>query len=337
MICYFDKATFATRWRTILCMGYHPRIESSTLSSFITTRTVQSRLWFVNNPQFEGAALGYAAKFSKRYNVKLYALGIQGNHFHCAGAFPKMNRANFMRDFNSCTAKALSKYTPEFGGGRVWGRRYSAEIMPGAEDVEEYFFYIVLQAVKDGLVQNISQFPGYNCFYDAARGVARKYKVINWKAYHDAKRSKLKVSLKDYIEVFELQYTRLPGYESLSQEEYYKMLKEKLEVRRAKILEERAAADLGFAGRANLLKTKRGELPQTTKTSTSTSHRPRILSVCPVRRAEYKDWYFSIYYAYKESSESYRSGNHMVLFPEGTYRPYFPYQKYHQVVALGST
>jgi len=61
-------------------MGYHPRFECRERASFLTTRSRNSELWFVNNPKLEQAILGYAARYAQRRKVKLYALAIEGNH-----------------------------------------------------------------------------------------------------------------------------------------------------------------------------------------------------------------------------------------------------------------
>jgi hypothetical protein len=86
-------------------MSYHPRIESGEISSYLTTRSRNSELWFVNNKGLEAAILSYAAKYRTRYEVKLYGLAIEGNHVQGPAHFPKSNRANFMRDFNSSIAR----------------------------------------------------------------------------------------------------------------------------------------------------------------------------------------------------------------------------------------
>ncbi len=136
-------------------MSYHPRIESGELASLCTTRCRASELWFINNRPLEEAILGYAAKYGERYSLKLYALGIEGNHIHHLAHYPKANRADFMRDFTSSTARAVPRYTPEYTGGRLIGRRYSQEFLPNPEDIEEYFFYIALQPIQDGLVERL--------------------------------------------------------------------------------------------------------------------------------------------------------------------------------------
>ncbi len=303
-------------------MSYHPRIESSEISSYLTTRSRNSELWFVNNKGLEAAILSYAAKYRTRYEVKLYALAIEGNHVQGPAHFPKGNRANFMRDFNSSIARAVPRFCPSYRGGRFWGRRYSSEFLPGAEDIEEYFFYTILQPIKDGLVDKLSEYPGYNCFHDAIWGVKRRFKVVRWKEYRDARRYNKATKIADYTEIVTLEYERLPGYEHLSQSQYAKMMMEKYEARRKAILEYRQSRGIRSLGRAGLKKIKPGSLPKNTKTSTMTSHRPRVLSVSHERRAVFKAWYFNIYFQYKEASIRYRTGDTNVEFPPGTYKPW---------------
>lgn len=239
--------------------------------------------------------------------------------------FPKGDRAHFMRDFNSSVARSIARHTPEYPGGRPFARRYSAEFMPESPDIEDRFFYTVLQPVQDGLVEKIGEYPGYNCFHDAVWGVERKYKVVNWTAYNAAKRYDKNVSIKYYTEEIKFKFARLPGYEDLSQSEYAKLMNQKLEERRVEIVRKRYAEGKSFLGRERLLRLVRGSRPKKTKTATINSHRPRILSICHKRRAAGRAWYFSIFYAYKEASKKYRRGMLNTEFPEGTYRPYLYY------------
>jgi len=302
-------------------MSYHPRIETAALASFITTRSRNSELWFINNRPLEEAILGYVANFAERYGVEMYAFAIEGNHTHCPALFPHLNRASFMRDLNSCIARAVKRLVPEFQGGRFWGRRYSAEFLPSAEDIEEYFFYTVLQPVNDGLVERLSDYPGYNCFRDAIWGVERKFKVVKWSAYNSAKRFNKSVKIDDYIQEFSLRYARLPGYEKLSQAEYAKIMMHKLEVRRRRIVAERYRRGLSFMGRSRLLSTARGSLPVLTKTSSRSDRRPRILSVNAERRRFYRAWYLGILNQYRAASARFRQGDRKIRFPAGTFLP----------------
>jgi hypothetical protein len=303
-------------------MGYHPRIETSDYANLITTRTRNSELWFVNNKPLEEATLGYTAKYAKRYNITLYGFAIEGNHLHAVSQIDHGNRGNFMRDLKSSIARAIPRYAHSYPGGSVWGRRYSNEFLPSSDDIENWFFYTVLQSVQDGLVEKISEYPGYNCFHDAIWGIKRTFKVVNWKAYNEALRWKSEVRKIDYIETHTLEYARLPGYEHLSRKEYAHLMIRKLEERRQAIVSSRRAEGKGFAGRDVLRKTPPGARPRSTKVSTRDSHRPRVLCVCPIRRTEAVAWYFSVYFDYKAASHAYRCGDRNAVFPAGTYKPY---------------
>lgn len=303
-------------------MGYHPRIESREKASFLTTRARNSELWFVNNRELEDAILGFTAKYAKRYQVKLYALAIEGNHTQAPAHFPQANRASFMRDLNSSIARAVPRYVSRYPGGKFWGRRYSSEFLPGNDDIEEWFFYTVLQPVKDGLVERISDYPGYNCFHDAVSGRERRFKVVNWWAYNARRRFDSSAKWKDFIEIHVLKYERLPGYEKLSQREYSELMHRKLEERRVKIVQDRRTKGLGFAGREAILRTPPGASPRSTKRGTVSSHRPRVLCICPERRRECIAWYFEIYFDYREASKEYREGKLDAQFPVGTYPPW---------------
>lgn len=308
-------------------MGNHPRFETSDYGSLQTSRTIASKLWFVNNHKLEQDILGYLARYTTRYEVDLYAFAIEGNHLHHVECFPHKNRASFMRDFNSMVAKAVAREVDSFEGGKLWARRYSSEFLPGDEDIEKYFFYTVLQPVKDGLVPSIGQYPFYNCFHDAIHGIERAFKVIRWADYHSDLRHNPNVRITDYTEIVKLKYKRLPGYEHLSQKEYIKMMNHKLAVHQEAIVKERAEEGLGYLGRDALLKAKPGGIPVHTKTSNMLTHRPRVLCVDPERKEKTLDWYFDMYFRYKEASKRFRAGELSVEFPIGTYRPYTAYAK----------
>lgn len=300
-------------------MPYHPRIECKDVASLQTIRTRNSELWFVNNRPLEDAILGYAARYSTRYEVKIYAIAIEGNHIHNVAHFPKANRACFMRDFNSSVARSVPRYQGNYPGGGLFARRFSAEHLPGDADIEDRFFYTVLQPVNDGLVDDISQYPGYNCFDDAVTGRERKCKVIRWKEYNDARRRDPAVSIEEFTEICTLRFERLPGYEDLSQQQYEMMMRAKLRERTAEIIRRRGGKP--SLGSHNLSKIKPGERPHKTKTSGRKDHRPRILSRDPVRRSTAEAWYFTTYFEYRRCSKRYRSGDLSVEFPKGTYKP----------------
>ena len=176
-----------------------------------------------------------------------------------------------------------------------------------------------MQPVNDGLVDDIKDYPGYNCFEDAITGTARQCKVVKWKEYNDARRWNKSTSIDDFTELCTMKYERLPGYEGLSQAEYASVMRMKLAERTQKVLLARNAKRC--LGAARLKQVKPGSRPKRTNTSGPRDHRPRVLSKDPARRSVGNAWYFSIYFAYKRASAAYIAGNLDVKFPEGTYKP----------------
>ena len=313
--------------RELPFMSYHPRAEIPNLASFVTTRTRRQRLWFANNEAVEQHTLALLAKCSERYRATLYAFCLQGTHPHLTGRFPLCNRANFMRDLNSGTACAVARLTPNYPGGPLWHRRYSLEHIWDDSDIEAQFFYTVLQPVKDGLVPKLSEYPFYNCFYDAVRGIERKFKLVNWTRYNEAKRYNKDVSIKDFIETYTLTYDRLPGYDHLSQRDYRILMEKKLEIHRVRIIKERVAAGkLHFIGREKLLSMKPGEelIPSEPKEVTRNTFRPRVIARGEGRYQLALEWYFDFYHSYKYASKRYRAGDINCKFPPGSYRPMAP-------------
>jgi REP element-mobilizing transposase RayT len=304
-------------------MAYHPRIETSAYVNLITIRTMNSALWFVHNQVLHDTILGYLAAYAARYNVVLYGFVITGNHIHLIAHFPLPNRAAFMRDFASSIAGAVRRLVPEFSGGKLWERRYSNEFLPDADDIENEFLYVALQPVQDGLVERISQYLGYNSFSDAVRGIERTVHTIDWKRYYRALEKNPAARPSQFQIPHTLRYSRLPGKESLSHRDYVRHCHKKLEENRQLTLEKRKHNGLcGFLGREALLATTPGATPRSTKLSTRSSHRPRVLSVCPLRRQGTLAWYWNLYHLYKNVAARYRAGDLSIQFPPGMYPPH---------------
>ncbi|MFN8390326.1 MAG: hypothetical protein U0136_08560 [Bdellovibrionota bacterium] len=120
----------------------------------MTARCINSQLWFVNNRLLEEYALGMLAKYCTKFDTKLYAFVMQGNHYHHVSRFPGCNRAAFQRDFGSRFVNGVRRFVPGFPGGPLFERRYSAQALVNAEDIEEQFLYAALQPVKSGLTEH---------------------------------------------------------------------------------------------------------------------------------------------------------------------------------------
>lgn len=297
------------------------RIEDPEIAWFSTSKCCEGRLWFLGNKALEYDMLAQVAKYQAKYQVIIYSFVIMGNHVHMVAQFPNRNRAKFKRDLNARFAELVKKHRNQHPEGAVFGRRYSAEALPAAPDTEARFFYCALQAVNSGLSEHIEDYPAYNSFKDAIEGREGEFKIVRWAEYHSRKRHNSKLKKEDFTDTYRLRYTRLPSYEKLSQEEYALLMKKKLEEKRLKIVAAFKQKKHKYPSAKSLRKVTPGSKPKKTKKSTRHSSRPLVLCVCPIRRQEYLERYFSIYIKYKAASQRYLGGDRNATFPEGTYKP----------------
>ena len=294
------------------------RVETPDYPVLITSRTINSVLWFVNSKQLELFILGYLAKYQQKYNVEIFSFVLMGNHFHLLARFPEANMASFMRDLNARIAGGVSHLVPQFPGGPLFQRRYSSQILPLEDDAEHYFFYCALQAVNDGLASRISEYPGYNSVYDAMKGRVRKYKTVHWGKYAARRRTDPNVSIEEFTEWNELRFSRLPSFEALEQKDYEKQILRSLEQKRIEKVKDWLSKKHRFPSKDALRRMKPGSLPRKTKKGIM---RPIVLSQCQKTRKRFLSWYFSIVESYREASERFRNGDLTIQFPPMTYRP----------------
>ena len=298
------------------------RVEYSDIASLITTRFVNSSLWFVNNKPLEKRILGYLAKYTHKYEAVLYAFVFFGSHYHLVAQFPKCNRALFMRDFNARIAEAVKALVPEYPGGPVFERRYSEQALPLSCDIEDKVSYCALQAVAAGLCKSIDEYPGYNSFNDASAEVEREYEVISWSQYRSAKRANPNVPIKNYTEAFKLKFSRIPELDELTEEQYQDYLRSRVELDREELVKEHyAEGRVAFKSRRELMQVQASSKASKPKKSGRHDARPLVLTKCMEAKREFLEWYFSIYERYKQAVEEYFQGDFSTDFPIGTYRP----------------
>jgi len=297
------------------------RIESKKRYSFITSRVNHSQLVYANNKELENQTITKLARYQERYSAILYAFVLHGSHSQGAYNFPKANRAQFMRDFNSTSAKAIKHLVPNFTSGRVFERRYAEQQLALIEDIEEKFFYCALQVVQDGIAPSLYESNGYNSFDDAINGRERLIKDVNWTKYNNAKRFNKKVDIMKYTTIRKLVYTRLPGYEHLSQKEYSDQMRLKLDERQQEIIKDRLALGKTYMTKEARDAVRCTAFAKNPKRSTRESFYPIVISKSATARNDCLTIHFQIARAHREASRRYLLGEPNVKFPPGTYKP----------------
>jgi len=302
-------------------MGKALRVEQADTVWFITSRTNRSELWFIHCPKLIERMKAYLAKYVEKHSVIIYAHCIVGNHFHLIAKFPLRNKAAFMRDLNSITARLVRKYQRNFGSGTLFSRPHHALALLDNNAIEDKFLYTLLNFVSSGIVERIGDHPDSFGTFDPVTGISRTFKIICWRTYRDKKRYNKKLKPSDFEKKYTLTYTRLPGYEHLSQKEYEKLLRKKIEDRRCQLVEERFKAGKGFLGIKKLKEQTPGQKPKTTKTSSESSFMPIVQCSCPKLKEEYLKFYFDTVAEFRACFKKLKQGKQNVTFPSGTYPP----------------
>jgi hypothetical protein len=213
-------------------------------------------------------------------------------------------------------AKLVIEHVPNYVGGKLWARRYSFQVLPRSEDVEHWFYYAALNPVTSKLCRHPKDYLSYNSFWDAATNTQRAYTVFERMAYNERKRFDRSVKRKDYEKVYTLTFSRLPGMEELSPQEYEEKLKAAFEQRRQDLIAEKGFAPVGVVNSITA-----GASPYRTKRSRRYSFRPLVLSLCRKAKLEFLKKYFDLLDRFKEASQKFLQGASDVVFPTGTYPP----------------
>jgi REP element-mobilizing transposase RayT len=192
-------------------MGQDLRIEDADHTSFITTRTLGSRLWFHKQKHLQERIRAYLGKYQEKYSVIIYAFTILGNHYHLQAKFPHCNRAEFMRDFNSMITRLTKRYVSSCPEGSLWACRYKTQAIVREEDSEEYFLYVALNPISSGLVKKLGDYNnfGYSSCFHSLREAQQSYKIIDWRTFQDKRRFNKKLSPKDFESTYTLTFSRL--------------------------------------------------------------------------------------------------------------------------------
>lgn len=302
-------------------MGYALRTEDPEEIYLITTRTLGSRLWFINNKPLEYLILAYLAKYAQIHGVELYAFILMGNHYHLMARFPRMNKSEFMRSFNSIIAKLVASKVENYEHGRLWSRRYADQaIVGGDESLEHYYFYCALNPVLSGVSKSLREYELYNSFTDSISGKKREFKLFNRMQYNQDLNWKKRVRKRDYIKKYILSFKPLPQSVLNSKVDYKKLMLDKLSRLREEAIEERQSEGKGFAAKETRKQMKSGAKPRHTKTIERYGFTPIVLSLCIKSKYLYLEQYFIKVNKHREASEKYRRGE-LVEFPPGTYRP----------------
>jgi REP element-mobilizing transposase RayT len=186
------------------------RIHNKDFIYFITSKTQHDLFLLKPSKEINNLILYWLAraKVVAGKNIELYSFVFLSNHFHMILKDPQGELPAFLGYFKSHLAIAVNRSLGR--KGTFWKNVYSDQIMVGDEEFLKMFTYTTLNAVKSGLVQKASLWPGVGaCDYimEQKPVTGTHYNVTN---YNAAVRFGKKADKKDFMETYSFELAELP-------------------------------------------------------------------------------------------------------------------------------
>ena len=285
----------------------------------VTTRTRLAEILLKPSRWLNRTVGGIVARYANRWDIKIYAITILGNHYHVVCQGPSGHLSRFAENINREIAKRINRRLNRRGS--FWGRRYDSQVTIEETDGVRALLYTLTNPVKHGLVVHPRLWPGLTSYWQSVGSDNDTYAFFHHRAYNFAKRYAQRgatVDRKNFETQHELRIEVLPCFEHLSEQERVEKLNFLIEEHTNFLVEQRYAAGYGFLGReAILAQPEQGTFPR----DSSNSRRPRCYTKNPIRNREFKKEEREKRHAYTKSSHRYRSGQYDTEFPIYCFRP----------------
>lgn len=272
---------------------------------FVTIRTLESRLWMVPSRNMSKLIGGIVARYASLMRIELYAYCFLSNHYHLLIRAPEENVDEFSENINREIARRVNWKTGR--KGTFWPVPYSDQPVLSSDDLVEAFVYITTNAVKHGLVDHPSKWPGLNSFHQSMTGDVRKFSFTRYSERDPALRTT----------IHELRLSILPQFEDMAPADRAARIRELIDRRAAFLREYRTRRGRGFLGVEAVLSQVPGCLPKETthgRAPCAYSKNPALLRKARIEQRERRS-------RYTEASRRYRSGEWNVEFPSYSFRP----------------
>ena len=264
-----------------------------------------------------GASVGRALK---RHALPLH--WFEGNIHHEHGGFTPGDDAqragvpHYFRDVHSLIARELNRLRG--GENHVYGERYRAEPCLDDASAEQKLVYAMVNAVKDGQVERVSESPFFSTFRHLAFGEPLRFWYFDFTAWWKKGGPRPGNRLKDHIEWVEFALAPLPSWEKLTVQQRRTRFRHL--VREAEVLaaQEREAEGRTVIGVPALRRLDPRDRPRNPKRS---GRQPLCHAADPATRRLYKRDWREFLKAYRAASIAYRGGDLGVAFPDGSFRP----------------
>jgi REP element-mobilizing transposase RayT len=184
--------------------------------------------------------------------IDLYGFVFLGNHFHLLLRDTKGQLSKFMWYFQTNLAKAINRALGR-KTGRVFARRFDAEMVSDEESFLGSYAYVLGNAVKAGLVEHASEWPGLSSLGATLADETMRFVQLDRTAYHNATRRGQQVEPSRFMKEYEIRLAPPPMWVDKSKVERAKLVTDLVAGFEARQVAARRAEGRGFLGVAGVL------------------------------------------------------------------------------------
>ena len=295
-------------------MGRPLRLTNPAYVHLVTLRTREARLFLRPTKAICETIGGIVARYREKYGILLHAYIFLGNHYHMVLSDPCGNLWRFEQAVNREISRR-NNWTLRREGS-LWGRRYDDQIAVEDEDAVEALIYVMLNAVRHGLVYHPREWPGLSSFEQLRTGEARDFPFVNYAAYARARLRNRDAQIADFTNKNLLILTPLPGLKVNSIQEQWQLIEPRMQKRleELRIEQKLTARKPSVANFAN-------QNPFARPKKISRSPRPLCYTKSLSAKRVFSEFYKALREAYLIVSRQFRAGDYRKAFPPHTLKP----------------
>lgn len=308
-----------------VCMGRVPRyIPPGGALVEVTYRTFQGRFLLRPSSALNDIVLGVLARALSRYpKVGLVGIVVLSNHLHLLlSVESQADLSKVMAVFGNKSAREINKLYGR--SGSIWGHRYRSICVTRETSAQiARLDYLLSQAVKEGLVAKVEEWPGIHFGKTLLQGrslLAGKWIDRTKKCRKEARGKP--VDPKEYTTTLTAELVQLPCWAHLRWDEYLKRIRERVETIEAEAALDRESRGVEILGVEAVCQREPEAQP---RQETERTPAPRVHAASKKERAEWKEAFSIFLEAYRAASELLRGGDRSAMFPEGCFPPGLPF------------
>lgn len=279
----------------------NPRMNIPGTVYFVTNRCLEERFMMKPGHVVNRIIGGWLARaIQKHPGIEVYGFVFLSNHFHMLVRDNAGQLAHFMWYFQSNAAIALNRHLGR--QGVFFARAYDAAPVLTDADVLDRHGYLLANAVRAGLVDQASQWPGLSSLGMVTEKQDTTFTLLDRTEMHKKTRRGQKVDKKDFIKAYDIQLSVIPMWEGKSEAQVRELTLDLVQSREVMYRNQRRAEGRSAMGVRRIMAQKPTDRPS------NPSRSPRVIVFC--RDEELREAYLR---ARKEFIAEYRKAYAMYL------------------------